>query len=413
MNKWNRIFLIFTLSQVIQPLYAQQKKEFDFDVNYEESKVPAYQLPVLLQNSAGEEITTIEQWENNRRPEIISLFANLIYGIVPVPSDKIKVEYFTIEEDMNYLDGSATRRNIRIELMNANGTIDLEILCIIPNSGIKPYPAFLMISFDAIDSPKLRLAKDNNEKLGNGCPIQQLIDSGYAFISAYHQDLVKHNDVEFASGIHQLYYKEHQSFPKSHEWGVLAACGFGASLTLDYLETQGEVDPSKVILMGHSKLGKAALWAAARDQRFAIAISANSGCAGAALWRRKFGETLQKMCTRFPYWLCYNAQKFIGSEEDLPIDQHMLIALMAPRPVYVASAKKDNWADPTGEFLSAYHASVVYELYGKKGLNEINAPERNKAYYKREVGYHLRDGGHYIADYDWHRFIDFANYHLK
>ena len=412
MKNWVVYFSI-AITLIYSQALSQQKKEYDFDVIYDEGKVPEYQLPALLQSSIGEEIKTVEQWENSRRPEIISLFANLVYGVIPVQSEKIKVEYSVVKEERNYLNGKATRKNVKIKLENSKGALEMEILCIIPRLTTKPYPAFMMISFDDYDSEKLELSKFNNGRLGNGCPISQLIDSGYAYVSVYHQDLVEHNEVEFGKGIHTLYYDDAQSFPKSNEWGVLAACGFGASMTLDYLETQNDIDPNKVILMGHSKLGKAAVWAAARDQRFAMAISANSGCAGAALWRRRYGETLQKMCTRFPYWLCYNAQKFIGREEDLPVDQHMLLALMAPRPVYVASAVKDSWADPKGEFLSAYHASDVYEMYGKKGLKMLDVPERNKAYYRQGIGYHLRDGGHYIADYDWHRFLDFANYHLK
>ena len=165
--------------------------------------------------------------------------------------------------------------------------------------------------------------------------------------------------------------------------------------------------------MGHSKMGKATLWTAAQDERFALAISAQSGCAGAALWRRKSGETLEKMVTRFPYWLCRNAWKFVGAEDDLPVDQHMLLALMAPRPVYVASGEKDTWADPRGEYLSAYHASQVYRLLGEKGLESEESPPLGQAIQTGAVGYHVREGGHSVSAYDWKQFMDFADLHLK
>ena len=165
--------------------------------------------------------------------------------------------------------------------------------------------------------------------------------------------------------------------------------------------------------MGHSKRGKATLWAAAQDQRFALAISANSGCAGAALWRRGYGETLAKMTSRFPYWLCANAQKFVGREDDLPVDQHMLLALLAPRPVYVASATADHWADPRGEYLSANHASAVYHLLGKRGLTSENSPQADRAIMESEVGYHLKTGGHSIDKFDWDKFLEFADHHLQ
>ncbi len=164
--------------------------------------------------------------------------------------------------------------------------------------------------------------------------------------------------------------------------------------------------------MGHSKMGKAALWTAAQDERFALAISAQSGCARAALWRRRFGETLEKMVTRFPYWLSRNAWKFVNQEDDLPVDQHMLLALIAPRPVYVHSAAGDTWADARGEYLSAYHASEVYRLLGKTGLQSKASPPVGQPIIDSDVGYHIREGGHSIEPYDWAQFIEFAELHL-
>ena len=229
----------------------------------------------------------------------------------------------------------------------------------------------------------------------------------------YQQDLVGHNEIQFGRGIHPLFFKDGQSFPKAHEWGVLSAVAWGAMRALDYLETDDDVDHERVAIMGHSKMGKAALWTAAQDERFALAISAQSGCAGAALWRRRSGETLAKMVTRFPYWLCRNAWKFVNQEADLPVDRHMLLALIAPRPVYVASGVEDTWADPRGEYLSAYHASEVYRLLGKTGLNSEKMPEVNKSIIESDVGYHIRPGGHSLELYDWQQFLEFADYHFK
>jgi hypothetical protein len=182
---------------------------------------------------------------------------------------------------------------------------------------------------------------------------------------------------------------------------------------MDYLETDSDIDARRVAIMGHSKMGKATLWTAAQDERFAVAISAQSGCAGAALWRRKSGETLKKMVTRFPYWLCRNAWKFVEQEDDLPVDQHMLLALIAPRAVYVHSGVEDTWADPRGEYLSAYHASEVFTLLGKKGLDSEASPPIGTALLDGDVGYHVRAGGHSIEMFDWQRFMDFADRHLK
>jgi len=283
----------------------------------------------------------------------------------------------------------------------------------VPNKAAKPAPAFMKHSFNDTKSHDFDVHPMWPGLLRNGWPLGKFFDRGYAFVAVYQQDLVGHNEVEFLKGIHPLFYKKGQSFPKAHEWGVLSAVAWGAMRAMDYLETDGDVDHKRVAIMGHSKMGKAALWTAAQDERFALAISAQSGCAGAALWRRRCGGTLEKMVTRFPYWLCRNAWKFVNNEDDLPVDQHMLLACIAPRPVYVHSGVDDTWADPRGEYLSAFHASEVYRLLGKKGLTSKSSPPLGKAIIESHVGYHVRKGGHSIEMYDWQRFLDFADYHLK
>ncbi|MCA9412574.1 MAG: acetylxylan esterase [Candidatus Omnitrophica bacterium] len=391
---------------------ARQQKEFDSDVIYDEQKLPRYTLPPLLETAEGRVITSSQEWFNIRRPQILSLFATMVYGTIPVPPSPLRVSAMTENDDPQFMGGKVTRRLIWIRFRNDQGSTDMRILVFTPNNATEPVPAIMHLSFDDNQSEKLELNESKRNHLNNGVPIGDIVDRGYAYISVYHADLVGHNEVEFNSGIHPLFYKEGQSFPEAHEWGVLSACGWTAMRALDYLETDNRVDHQRVFLMGHSKLGKATLWAAAQDQRFAGAISAQSGCGGAALWRRRSGETLEKI-SRFPHWLCTNSRKFINREEDLPVDQHMLLALIAPRPVYVASAIEDTWADPRGEYLSAYHASEVYRLLGKKGLAEEESPSLNEPIIESDVGYHIRPGGHSVDPYDWVQFLDFADYHLK
>lgn len=392
---------------------AAQKKESDFDVIRDEQLVPNYDLPPLLVNAAGQTVTTPEQWMEVRRPEILSLFANLVYGGIPSPESPLTTEFVEDSVNPNFLNGKGVRKEVNIRFQNDRGHAEMTILVFTPKQASRPVPAFMMINFDDDKSDKMKLDLNGAPKLQNGVPIGEILDRGYGFVSVYQQDLVGHNEVAFERGIHPLFFKQQQSFPKAHEWGVLSACGWSAMRVLDYLEKDPDVDSGKVALMGHSKLGKAALWAAAQDQRFALVISANSGCAGAALWRRRFGETLEKMTTRFPYWLCANAQKFVGREDDLPVDQHMLLALVAPRPVYVASATNDAWADPRGEYLSAYHASPVYRLFGKRALTSPETPPADLALVEQSVGFHLKTGGHSIDKFDWERFLEFTDYHLK
>ena len=411
MNK--PLFVLILIASAPILLSAQEAKELDGDVLYEEARLPHYDLPPLLITAEGTKVSTAEEWTQLRRPQILSLFSNLIYGRVPTPASPIRTEYEIVQTDPTFMDGKATRKDVAIRFENDRGKAEMRILVFVPNAADGPTPAFMKHSFNNTRSRDFDLHPTKEGALRNGWPLGEFFDRGYAFIAVYQQDLVGHNEVSFDRGIVPLFYKEGQSFPKAHEWGVLSAVSWGAMRALDYLEQDDDVDAKRVALMGHSKMGKATLWTAAQDERFALAISAQSGCAGAALWRRKFGETLQKMVTRFPYWLSRNAWKFVDQEDDLPVDQHMLLALIAPRPVYVASGVEDTWADGRGEYLSAYHASEVYQLLGRKGLESEASPPVGEAIIESDVGYHIREGGHSVQAYDWQRFMDFADHHLK
>lgn len=408
-----KTILFFAILFSITLAFTRQNKESDIDVIYDESKVPKYDLPELLISAEGDTISSADDWINVRRPQVLSLFGNLVYGQVPFPESPVITDIIMQDVNKDFMGGKGTRKEILIRFSNEKGTAGMTILVFVPNKASKPVPAFMLLSFD--NNKSLRLEVDPNfpNRLRNRWPIGEILDRGYAFISVYQQDLIGHNEVNFQRGIQPLFFKDGQSFPKANEWGVLATIGWGAMRALDYLETDEDVDHNKVALMGHSKLGKATLWAAAQDERFALAISAQSGCAGAALWRRRYGETLAKMVTRFPYWLCRNSWKFVNMEDDLPVDQHMLLALIAPRPVYIASGIDDTWADPQGEYLSAYHASKAYHLFGKSGLTSENSPPLGEAIIESNVGYHIRAGGHSVEMYDWQRFLEFADYHLK
>jgi hypothetical protein len=290
--------------------------------------------------------------------------------------------------------------------------VEIQILVFSPNGATQPAPAFLLHSFANTRDTGHETDPDRPGFLRNGIPLGEFLQRGFGFVVVPNSDLVKHNEVEFLPGIAPLFYRTGQSFPKAYEWGCISMAAWGASRAMDYLETDRDIDARRIAIMGHSKMGKATLWTAAQDQRFALVISAQSGCAGAALWKRNFGENMEKMVTRFPYWLCRNAAKFSRNEEDLPVDQHMLLACLAPRPLYVASGVDDLWADPRGEYLSAYHASEVYRLLGKKALISEASPVAGEATVKSDVGYHNRPGGHSIEMFDWLKFLEFAEYHL-
>jgi hypothetical protein len=393
------------------PTTADEPKNHDFDVVRVEAGVPAYQLPPVLVSAEGQPITTPEQWFSVRRPQILALFANLVYGVVPAPESPVRTTFEVLGTDRAFMAGRATRKDVRIRFENDRGTAELRILVFSPNGAGRPAPAFLLHSFAGTRDNGHDASPDRPGFLRNGIPLSEFLQRGFGFVVVPQGDLVLHNEVEFLSGIHPLFYRTGQSFPKANEWGVIAAVAWGASRAMDYLETDRDLDARRIAILGHSKMGKAALWTAAQDERFAIAVSAQSGCGGAALWRRNFGETLEKLVTRFPYWLCRNAGKFVRNEDDLPVDQHMLLACIAPRPVYVASGADDLWADPRGEYLAAYHASPVYRLLGRRGLTSESPPPTGEAVLDSDVGYHNRTGGHSVELFDWLKFIEFAAAH--
>lgn len=405
------IFLMALLS-VTHSGYCEEGKYHDTDVVLTEAMVPPYELPPVLVSSEGKPITTPEEWFHIRRPQLMSLFGNLIYGIVPAPESPIRQTFEVVKTNSQFLGGRATRKDVRIRFENDRGSAELYILVFTPNQAKGPVPTFLLNSFSNTRDDGHDANPERPGFLRNGVPLGELLNHGFGFVAVYQADLTRHNEVEFNKGIHPLFYHTGQSFPRANEWGVISAVAWGTSRAMDYLETDPSIDAKRVAVMGHSKMGKATLWAAAEDTRFALAISAQSGCAGAALWKRNFGENMEKMVTRFPYWLCRNAWKFVRNEEDLPVDQHMLLACIAPRPVYVHSGVDDTWADPRGEYLSAYHASAVYRLLGKKGLTSEASPAVGEAIVQSDVGYHNRLGGHSVEMFDWQKFIAFAEYHL-
>ena len=392
---------------------ADEPKNHDFDVVRDESRVAPHHLPPILVSTEGRPITTPEEWFTIRRPQIMALFGNLVYGVVPQPESPVRTTFEVTATDPGYMDGKATRKDVRIRFGNDRGSAEMRILVFTPNGVGRPVPAFLLHSFadtrDGGHDPR----PERPGHTRNGLPLGEFFARGFGFVVVPQGDLVRHNEVEFLGGVHPLFYRAGQSFPKANEWGVIATVSWSASRAMDYLETDPDIDARRIAAMGHSKMGKATLWTCAQDPRFALAISAQSGCGGASLWRRNYGETLEKMVTRFPYWLCRNAWKFARNEDDLPVDQHMLLACIAPRPVYVASGAEDHWADPRGEYLVAHHATEVYRLLGRTGLDDDEPPPVGRVLAAGDVGYHNRAGGHSVERFDWLRFIEFAERHLK
>ena len=398
--------------------------------NYEESKVPSFAVPDPLLTFSGHTINSVKKWEKVRRPELLRFFENDIYGKLP---KKLKINsYAILEEDNNALNGKAKRKQVELTFKKKGKTLSYTILLYLPKNKVKA-PIFLGYNFygnHTITEDKAVIISsawaNNNESFGienntlteasrgkrtHRWAVEKILDAGYGLATIYYGE-VDPDKNDFSDGIHPLLYQHGQNQPKPAEWGSIAAWSWGMVRALDYFEKDADIDASKVIAFGHSRLGKTSLWAGATDERFAGVISNNSGCGGAALSKRKFGETIAVINDRFPHWICDNFNQYDDNEEALPVDQHQLLALIAPRPLYVASAEEDQWADPRGEFLSSHYATQVYHLYGKKGIETKEMPMLNEPIHNT-VSYHIRTGKHDVTDYDWENYIKWANAFVK
>lgn len=389
----------FFLITFILQVKGQDHKE----ANYDESKVAAYTLPDVLKTVDNSVVKSRNTWEKVRRPEIIKLFEKNIYGQMPKMFESAK--HSVIGEDATAMNGKATLKQVLLEVFNNGRSVKINLVLFVPNNTKKPVPAFLLIN---------NRGKENTDptrvERSEFWPAEMLIDNGYVIAAIHVADLAPDDKVKYVDGVLQIYPDQ---ISADDGMKAIGAWAWGASRVMDYFEKDKDIDSKKVAIVGHSRGGKASLWAAAEDQRFALCITNCSGNTGAALARRQFGERINRINTSFPHWFNNNYKKFNNRENELPIDQHMLISLIAPRPVYATNASKDLWADPRGTFLSLKNAERVYGLYGIRSNLPANPPGINKPVFQSHLAYHNREGDHNLTAYDWNNFIKFANYHYK
>jgi hypothetical protein len=398
----------------------------EIPTNYDEAKAGTFVLPDLLVFKDGKPVQTARQWKQ-RRAEILELFSANVYGHSPRPPKHIRFQVFDL--DTHALGGKAIRKQVTIYFPTLAAEAHENLLIYTPVHASKPVPVILALNFggnQAVNSdPAIKLATiwagtppvrqqapEDSRGRDTNVEIEKVIARGYGFATVCYQDIEPDFKGGYREGIRELFLKPGQTEPAPDEWGAIGAWAYGLSRALDYLEQDKDVDARRVAVMGHSRLGKTALWAGAQDTRFAMVLSNCSGRGGAGLWRRQYGETLPRMRQVFPYWFCTNLMPYADKIDQLPVDSHELIALIAPRPVYITAAQDDQWADPHGMFLAAVAAGPVYKLLGAEGLGTEQMPALNQPI-MHAIGYHFREGKHAVTAYDWDQFLAFADLHWR
>ena len=396
--------------------------------SYSQSAYPS--LPDALTFSNGKKVSTSKQWEA-RRKEILKIFRSEMYGTSPERPKNMRFEVFDL--DKNALGGKATRKQITIHITENGKEAKFDLLVYIPNKAQHPVPAIIGLNFignQAINAdPGIKLTEawvENskmfpcavNGKATDACrgvnarqwQVDSILDAGFALATMYREEIASDRKEEmFKTGVHPL-YPELQN--REDNFGTVAAWAWALSRGMDYLETDKDINPKKVAVFGFSRLGKAALWTGANDSRFALVISNESGAGGAKLFHRGIGENIRRLNTVFPHWYAKSFRKYMDKDTLLPFDQHFIVDLIAPRPVYIASAEGDKGSDPAGEFATALEANKVYLFLKKEGLPVKEMPGLNQPV-MGQIGYHIREGGHDVTSFDWKQFLIFSNLRLQ
>lgn len=404
-------------------------------VNYTEAKSGTYTLPDPLKLANGETVKDAKTWTEKRRPEIFKIVEENQYGRVPGKPAKMSFDLF--DKGTPVLEGKAIRKQVTIYFTESKTDNFVDVLYYLPVNPTGPVPVLLNFGWGANNlavatiDPGVKVGRtwNNQQKTrgpatptagpgrgpGRNLNVMQLIERGYGCAVFNYNDIDPDALDAIDHGIRAAYLKPGQKLPAPEEWGSIAAWGWGASRIIDFFETDPQVDAKRIAITGASRLGKTVLWTAARDERVACVIASVSGEGGAAISRRDYGETVAHLVapTRYPYQFAINYQKWAGKMNEAPWDAHMIVALVAPRPILLQTGNTDTWSDPYGEFLAAKAATPVYQLFGDKGIEEFSLPAPGKPLIDNRLGYLMHDGGHGVQPADWPVFLDFMDKHMK
>jgi hypothetical protein len=371
--------------------------------NYDESKVPPYTLPDPLVMADGKRVTDAETWRTKRRPEILRAYQTEIYGRIPANTPKMTWEI--TETDSAAKGNTAVMRRAVGHIGTAPDAPRVNMMIYTPAKAAEPVPLILLLNFGG--GPPVEGKPVTNTQFNDPPVAADILARGWGYAMVGYQDIQPDRLNTFNQGVIGQTLAPGQQL-KSDEWGAITAWSWGLSRMIDYFDTDKLVDAKKIAVFGHSRLGKTALWASALDERIAAVYSSCSGEMGAALARRDWGETVDDMTQNFPYWFAGNFQKYAGHWPDIPVDAHMLIALSAPRPVFITGGTQDQWADPVGEFKAGVAAGPVYRLLGKNDLGTSELPPLDTPLTKGDIGWHYHTGGHAATPADWKAFVEFV-----
>lgn len=369
--------------------------------NYTESKVADYSLPDPLVSFDGEKVTTKEEWAI-RKTEILRFYQEQIYGKVPANAPKVK--WKVVEEKENSRAGAKVTRKI-VGTFENESTPALRLTLHLPEK-TGPVPVLLHLSFFSGDVPRRFSKKGNRNEFDS---VAEVLNAGWAYAQIGYNDIQPDRAEQWHYGVIGQALPKSQERPAKNEWGTISAWAWGVSRIIDLLEKDPAIDRQRIALTGASRLGKTSLWAAAQDERIASVFSVVPGEMGASLIRRDWGETLDDMAQNFPWQFAGNVQNWVGKWNELPVDQHLLIATIAPRAVYINGGLSDQWSDPKGEFLAMVAAEPVYQLLGATGLGTRTLPRLDKPIIGKHLAFHYHSKGHQAVPDDWRYFLKFAN----
>ncbi len=368
--------------------------------NYDESKVRPYTLPDPLTFADGTPVRSAAAWAK-RRQEILRLYETEIFG--RIPSNTPKVTWKVVERDTEAREGAAVVKRVIGRVGEGETAPEVKLTVYTPAKVKTAIPLILLVNFGGGAKPPVPTEPPVAE---------EILARGWGYATVGYNDIQPDRADTFNQGVIGRTLAAGQTQPAANEWGTISAWAWGVSRIIDYFESDKAIDAKRIAVFGHSRLGKTVLWASALDPRIAVTFSSCAGEMGSALARRDWGETVDDMAQNFPWQFSGNFQKWAGRWHDMPVDAHMLIALSAPRGVFVTGGTTDQWADPVGEFLSLVAAGPVYKLSGKKDLGVTALPALDTPLTAGNLGYHYHTGGHTATPADWKAFLEFAAKYL-